>query len=374
MMQPHHAATAGPVPRIGWSSLTNRCLTKRVFYLMVTLTLSALCQSVLAQPPLIYEGFTEARRDVMVSGVELGRITSIYVKVGDRVHAGDVIARLDDQLQASSVKIARLHATMRGERDAAAAERDLQLSRTETLRKLTAQDMARPDELSRAETDLRIASARLASAEEQLKLRQLELQRYEIQLQRRLIVAPMTGVVAKVLREPGEYITPGDPVIIRLIDTSTLEALVNVPAEEIGAFFIGTAVRVFLRGSGQTVGAQVSSIAPVIDGESGTIQVRVTLDNAEGKLWPGDRCTLRLARGEPGPQRSAAGPVSGTTLAAGPASRTALAAGSDRMQPRAASHSLTQHAAAERGNQNSPVRIGQERFGDRSWLGGAEGP
>ena len=39
----------------------------------------------------------------------------------------------------------------------------------------------------------------------------------------------------------------------------------------------------------------VSSIAPDIDGESGTVQVRVELDNTNRSLVVGERCTLQLA-------------------------------------------------------------------------------
>jgi RND family efflux transporter MFP subunit len=155
--------------------------------------------------------------------------------------------------------------------------------------------MARPDELTRAETDLSIAVARARAAEEQLKLRELELQRYRLQLERRKVRVPMDGVVSQVFRKPGEYITPGDPAVIRLLVMDKLYAVFNVPVEDTSLIKLGTPVRVFLRSTSATIDATVSFIAPDIDGESGTVQIRVELDNPDRRLLAGDRCTLRLA-------------------------------------------------------------------------------
>ena len=246
-------------------------------------------------PTMIYEGFTEPEHDIMVAATEIGRLESVSVEVGDRVHAGQVIGRLEDALQASSVRIAQLQTEMTGELEATKAETDMHRSRTEMLRRLAADEMARPDELVRAETDLRIATARHAAAEEQLALRDLELERYKLQFERRKVRVPMDGVVSEIFRKPGEYITPGDPAVIRLLVMDKLYAVFNIPVEDTAIIKVGSSVRVFLRSSSKTFDATVSFVAPDIDGESGTVQIRVELANADGQLLAGDRCTLSLA-------------------------------------------------------------------------------
>ena len=151
----------------------------RVTALVVCL---AFWNSVGAQSPgtpstMIYEGFTESKHDIMVAAMELGRIESIDVEAGDVVRAGQVIGKLEDALQAESVKLARLQAAMTGELNATKAEVDLNRSRAEQLRILADDGMARPDELVRAEADLRIATARHAAAIEQSEQRKVELRR-----------------------------------------------------------------------------------------------------------------------------------------------------------------------------------------------------
>lgn len=244
----------------------------------------------------VYEGFTEPRYEIMVAATEIGRLDEVLVEVGDIVRQGQTIARLEDSLQASSVRIAKQQTEMRGEIDAALAETMLHTARRDQLQELAADAMARPTELARAEADLKVAEARHVAAIEQQELRRLEYERYQLQLARRRVTAPMAGVVSKIFHQPGEYITPADPAVIRLLVIDQLFGVFNVPAEDVGTFQLESEVRVFLRSTRKTVQGRVHSLAPDIDGESGTVQVKIALENENGKLLVGDRCTLQMNR------------------------------------------------------------------------------
>ena len=104
----------------------------------------------------------------------------------------------------------------------------------------------------------------------------------------------MDGVIANVFRQPGEYITPGDPAVVRLLVMDKLNAVFNIPVEDTVAIKVGSSARVMLRSSSTTINAAITAIAPTIDGESGTVQVRVELDNPDRRMLAGDRCTLQL--------------------------------------------------------------------------------
>lgn len=245
---------------------------------------------------LDYEGFTTPKFDILVAATEIGRLATVNVHIGDRVNTGDVIAQLEDGLQSEAVASAQWRAQMHGETDAAKAETRLMKLRLEQLQSLAKKEMARPDELKRAIADWEIAKSRELSATEQDQLRKLELSRYHLQLQRRKIKAPMNGIVAEIFHSPGEYITPADPAVIRLVVIDQLYGIFNVPAEEIGRLKIGDQVSVFLLSASKSVAATVASIAPGIDGESGTIKVRVLLENSAGALRSGDRCRMKPTR------------------------------------------------------------------------------
>jgi RND family efflux transporter MFP subunit len=239
-----------------------------------------------------YDGFLEPSDDVLVSAVEIGRLESVNVKVGDRVVSGQTLATLEDGLQVISLEIAEKQATMKGELEAALAERTMHHHRTEQIRALLQQGTARPDELIRAETDLLVAQARVLVAEEEQANRQLEKRRQEIQLQRRKITSPIDGVVARVLRQPGEYISPSESAIVRVIAGHSLVAVFNLPAADATKLKVGQIVPLRPRTVPRVVQGKVESIAPAIDGESGTVAIRLRVDNSDESLFPGDRCMM----------------------------------------------------------------------------------
>ncbi len=256
-----------------------------------------------------YEGFTIPKFDILVAATEIGRLEEVNVKIGDRVTKGQIVAKLEDGLQVEAVATARWRAQMHGETDAAKAETALMKLRFEQLQSLADQDIARPDELKRAYADWEIAKSRELNAVEQDQLRKLELSRYELQLRRRKVLAPMDGVVAELFHAPGEYITPADPAVIRLVVLDQIYGVFNVPVEEIGMIQQGDQVQVFMVSASKSVRGEVASMAPDIDGESGTIMVKVLLDNQTGELRAGDRCRMRPARNQTAQQQRIQLPV-----------------------------------------------------------------
>lgn len=268
-----------------------------VLFLCLSMTGSAQTRSIQFSQrpsPNLHEGFTIPKHDILVAASELGRLNSLNVEVGDQVKAGEIIGRLEDSVQAASVKIATVQAKMTGELDAAKAEVQLNQLRVEKLRALSKDRMARPDELARAEADLQISLAKMKVAEEKIVLNQLDLERYRMTHDRRQIVAPMDGVIADVFHKPGEYITPGDPAVVRLLVIDKLYAVFNVPVADISGIRKNSSAKVYLRGAQVTLDARVTVVAPLIDGESGTVEIRLELDNSKRMLLSGDRCTLQF--------------------------------------------------------------------------------
>ncbi len=264
----------------------------------------------LADDDYSYDGFLEPAEDVLVAAIEIGRLEQLNVAIGDRVEKGQELARLEDSMQVVSLEAAKQLASMRGELEAATAECTAQQKRAEQLRILASTGSARPDELTRAETDLMIATARLLIAQEQQLGRQLEVQRQEVQLERRRVLSPLSGVVARITRHPGEYVSPGDASIVRVISKESLIAVFNLPASDAIRLRVSQKVIVRPRTIPREAQGTVESIAPSIDGESGTIAVRVRIQNIGESMLPGDRCLMANVRQlsdlqaqEPGPRQ-----------------------------------------------------------------------
>lgn len=242
-----------------------------------------------------FEGFTSAARDVLISSEEMGRLTDVPVDVGQSVVAGDVLAQLDDSVQSAAVAVAEIQVAMTGERLAAEATQEMHRSRMEQLRKLATDSMAGPEELRRGELDYTIARARLTTVKEQLQLQQAELDRLRVHWVRRSIRAPFNGVIAERFLVAGDTIIPNNTTVLRLVQTDVLHGIFNIPAIIAASMAIGDPVQLYLRSARRTVDGMIQTKSPVIDAESGTIEIRVRVENRDGRLWAGDRCTMRMA-------------------------------------------------------------------------------
>jgi hypothetical protein len=61
-------------------------------------------------------------------------------------------------------------------------------------------------------------------------VKRLEHEKVQVQVQRRLIHAPLAGVISRVRKEVGEFVAPNDPHLIELVCLDPLMATFNVPS------------------------------------------------------------------------------------------------------------------------------------------------
>jgi multidrug efflux pump subunit AcrA (membrane-fusion protein) len=107
-------------------------------------------------------------------------------------------------------------------------------------------------------------------------------------------VAPIDGVVTVLHKETGEFVAPTDPHILNLVQLDKLLGVFSVPAPQATRLKAGEKLAVQLVDSSASVPGAVESVSPVTDAESGTVRVKVCLDNPKGEYRSGQRCTLRF--------------------------------------------------------------------------------
>ena len=131
------------------------------------------------------EGFTEPYRQIELAAGEPGILDEIHVREGSPVAAGDLIAALDTDVLRATWELARERSLAEGALQASQAEREMRQTQWEQLKTLRDRGHATQRELERAETDCRIAEARVMMAREDLRLHKLEMKRIEVQIARR---------------------------------------------------------------------------------------------------------------------------------------------------------------------------------------------
>ena len=147
-----------------------------------------------------FPGRIEAPRQTMI-GFELdGRIDSLSVQEGDRVAAGDQLARLD--AEAMALEREAIAARVAGPRD----QSDLAAREVDRLAGLVSSGASPSSALDAARSSAIATATALSDAEAQLAAA-------DLRLRRTVLVAPEAGIVDAVLMRADEMVTAGQPVL-----------------------------------------------------------------------------------------------------------------------------------------------------------------
>lgn len=238
-------------------------------------------------------GFTEPYKQIELSSDELGSIAEMFVAEGDFVRANSPIAKLDARVQELQLQIATQVASTKAE--LLGAERILAKRRSilNRLRQLQANGHAGNAEIIRAEMEFSIAESKVMSAKEDGAVRKIEMQRAQMQLQRRSILAPFDGVVSKIHRDQGEFLSPLNPEVVTIVQIDRLLATFNVPSSQISMFEVGATHQVELA-NGNIVDAVVEKVGVVTDAQSGTVEIKLVIENADGNVRSGESVSLNI--------------------------------------------------------------------------------
>lgn len=207
-------------------------------------------------------GTVEAVHEIALASRILATVLEINAVAGQRVAAGDVVARLDDRdLQAR-----------RGQAEAALAAAESRLAKAkldeERARTLRADGVISQEELDRATMALETARAELDRAHQALDEAKTVLDWTEIR-------APVDGIVVEKYVEVGDTVRPGQ-VIATLYDPTRMQLVARVREALAQELVVGGEVAVTLDALGKTCSGSVSEVVPSSDPKSRTFTVKVT--------------------------------------------------------------------------------------------------
>jgi RND family efflux transporter MFP subunit len=228
-------------------------------------------------------------KDTQLAPQVSGRLLAVDVREGDAVTAGKVVARVDD---APLVDAAN-------QTDAALARAKAELENAQTtharVKRVFEHGIAARQEVDDAAAKEAAAKAAEAEAEAAARLAHRLIERAQVR-------SPLSGVVLKVLRKPGELVdgTPATPVL-EVADLTQLELVADVPAQDLMRLEKGAAATVvFSALPGFEVRGEVARVAPSVDRTTGVGTVRVALRIEEKRRPPvGVLGTARVDTGEP---------------------------------------------------------------------------
>ncbi|MDB4374372.1 efflux RND transporter periplasmic adaptor subunit [bacterium] len=265
----------------------------RIFVMAVTTLFLSLMSTVVAQTDSMdaIDGFIAPYRSIELSSDEAGAIADLIVEEGDVIKAGGTVARLDDRVQELQVEIAEELAQTTSQLIAAnqLLEKRKEISRR--LDDLKKRGHASQSEIIRAEMELSIAQAKVLAAKEEKAVRKIELRRAEVQLDRRTISSPFDGIVAKIHRREGEFLSPLHPEVATIIQVNKLLASFAIMSDQLSEFEIDKEYTIRLE-NGSLVKGTVYRIGVETDSQSGTVDIKLLIQNPTLKLRSGESCSL----------------------------------------------------------------------------------
>jgi len=237
-----------------------------------------------------YAGEVRARYESVLSFRVDGKIVARPAHLGDRVHAGQLLAQIDPGDSTASAAAARAAL--------AAAENHLVLARQQRDRNAA---QVKEDLVSRAEAEQSDSGFAVAQAE--VEQRRQELAVAEHQSQYTELRADHDGFISSENAEVGTVVKTGQAVL-GLAWSGEADVIVDVPENRIGQIARGQVAGVTLASappSAPPLRARVREIAEVADPQSRTFRVKLALAQP-GQARLGTTATVNFSGGAVAPR------------------------------------------------------------------------
>jgi RND family efflux transporter MFP subunit len=251
-------------------------------------------------------GYIVARRQATLSAKILGKLTEVNFEEGQKVKAGQIVARLDDSNYSAALRqaVQQQHAAQAAYEDAAPIYTRYQRLKSEGAISTDALENERiAYDTARTSFDVAKAATAFAQANENDTV----------------VRASFDGIVTQKVAQVGEIVAPsgagaGDTRtgIVTVVDMDSLEGLIDVSENYIDRVDVGGEAVIHLDAYPDwDIPGSVIAIIPTADQSKGTVQVRVRIKTKDKRILPqmAARVTFMTA-----PEKGAAAAVSRVTV------------------------------------------------------------
>ncbi len=214
------------------------------------------------------QGNVQTKQNVLVYPEMAGTLLRVYVKEGQRVGKGQLLAKIDDGGAYS---------------DIAQMEAQVALAKTtyERQKRLWDQKIGSEIQYLNAQTNYK-------SLESSLKSLKQTVSKYSIR-------APFSGVVDDVIKEQGTVVAPGQgSEIFRIVNLSNMYIETDVPESYVTNVTKGKKVEVEFPVLGKTIDAKVRQAGNFINPANRTFKVEVGIPNKDKSIKPNLTAKLKI--------------------------------------------------------------------------------
>lgn len=205
------------------------------------------------------QGDVDTKENLIIYPEFSGTLTNIYVKEGQRVNKGQLLARIDDGGLSSQL---------------AQMQTQYELAKTtfERQKRLWEQKIGSEIQYLQAKANM----DGLGSSVEQM----------QAQVGKTNVRAPFTGTIDEIITEQGQVVSPGSSQLMRIVNLRNMYVKASIPENYLGSIKKGTTVNVTFPSLGKSIVGKVRQVGNFINPNNRTFEVEIAIPNKEKLIKP----------------------------------------------------------------------------------------
>ncbi len=214
------------------------------------------------------QGAVQTKQNVLVYPEMSGTLQRVYVTKGQRVKAGQILAKIDDGGVGSQLEQLKTQA-------------ELAKTTFERQKRLWEQKIGSEIQYLQAKTNY-------VAAENTVKQSQS-------QLGKSIIRAPFSGIIDDVIKDQGTVVSPGPgSEIFRIVNLSNMYLEVDVPETYLGQITKGKEAVVYFPVLGDSITTKIRETGNFINPSNRSFSVEIPVPNKKGNIKPNLTARVRL--------------------------------------------------------------------------------
>lgn len=213
------------------------------------------------------QGNVQTKKNIIIYPEMSGVLTKVFVKEGQKVSKGQLLARIDDGGLGQQVAQMQIQA-------------DLAKTTFERQERLWNQKIGSEIEFLQSKS----------TYEAQLKA----VSQMQSQLAKTGIKAPFSGIIDDIITEQGTVVAPGQSQLMRIVNLSDMYIETDVPESYISSITVNKKVHVEFSVLGKTIDAKIRQTGNFINPANRTFKVEIAIPNKDGSIKPNLTAKLKI--------------------------------------------------------------------------------
>lgn len=213
------------------------------------------------------QGNVSTDQNVVINAEYGGVLTDIYVKEGQQVKKGHILAKIDDG--GLSQQLVQLE-----------IQRDLAKTTFERQERLWNQKIG---------SEIQYLQAK-ASYEAQLQA----AKQLKQQIAKTVVTAPFSGTIDDIITDKGSVVAPGQSQLFRIVNLKDMYIETDVPERYVSSITTGKTVKVEFPILGKTVDTKIRQAGNFINPANRTFKIQVPISNKNGDIKPNLTAKIKI--------------------------------------------------------------------------------